>query len=148
MENFNIKNLYVVRPSIVVYNKNKLVRESLENKLYYQKIKLEQRPENIDIVSINDENIFNITSDIIIENNLESYNFDKRYIGINKKDKILLSKYLHKQKLKKEIKAEYTKEELIDLLEKIKEKNTEDTIKVKKIERNYSKQGSRGFHII
>lgn len=140
MENFNIKNLYVVRPSIVVYNKNKLVRESLENKLYYQKIKLEQRPENIDIVSINDENIFNITSDIIIENNLESYDFDKRYIGINKKDKILLSKYLHKQKLKKEIKLDYTKEELIGLLEKIKEKNTEDTIKVKKIERNYNKR--------
>lgn len=139
MQNFNIKNLYVVRPSIVVYNKNKLVRESLENKLYYQKIKLEQRPENIDIVSINDENIFNITSNNVIENNLERYDFGKRYIGINKKDKILLSKYLHKLKLKKELKAEYTKEELIDLLEKIKEKNTEDTIKVKKIERNYSK---------
>lgn len=140
MENFNIKNLYVVRPSIVVYNKNKLVKESLENKLYYQKIKLEQRPENIDIVSISDENIFNITSDNVIENNLEKYDLNKRYVGINKKDKILLSKYLHKQKIKKVLKRQYTKEELINLLEKIKEKNTEDTIKVKKIERNYSKQ--------
>lgn len=140
MENFNIKNLYVVRPSIVVYNKNKLVKESLENKLYYQKIKLEQRPENIDIVSISDENIFNITSDNVIENNLEKYDLNKRYVGINKKDKILLGKYLHKQKIKKVLKRQYTKEELIDLLEKIKEKNTEDTIKVKKIERNYSKQ--------
>ena len=45
-------------------------------------------------------------------------------------------------------KPEYKKEELTQLLEEIKRKNIEDKVKVKKIERIYSKPMGYGFYNI
>ena len=162
MERFSAKNLYIVRPSVVVYNKTKIVKEDLKEfkTHYYQTIKLEQRPENIDIVSINDNFIHSISNDYGVEIASENYEFGKRYIGVNEKDKVLLVKYLCKLQFKNfiytkglqdffiNLKPEYTKEELIKLLGQIKGKNNDDTIKVKKIVKTYSKKIPCGFHII
>ncbi|MBE6160482.1 MAG: hypothetical protein E7157_05515 [Lactobacillales bacterium] len=162
MEKYSAKNLYLVKPSIVVYSKTKEEKTDLrEFKTYYhQKVKLEQRTNDIDIVIIDDKGITNITSDNIIEQYDNTYEEGKRYIGITEKDKVLLVKYLCKVQFKNFVwtkglenffiqhKPEYTKEELIELIELIKEKNNKNVTKVKTLERKYSKQIPCGFHII
>lgn len=137
---YSIKDLYLVKPSIVVYNKIKLVREDEYSKIYYQKIKLEQRPNDMEITLNDENNILNITGNYIIKNNTEKYDLNNKYINIYKNDKILLNKYLCKNGLKRLLKKEYTFDQLLCLLYVIKKTYNDDTIKVKKIERNYSKQ--------
>lgn len=138
MEVYNIKNLYFVKPSIISYTKTRLVKEDIGIDYYNQKIKFEQRINNFDIVKIQKNEVVNITGNKEIE--IFDYNYDdkKRYIKINKKDAISLKKYIRKN-LKTKLKREYTKEELIELLSYLK-RISDDTIKIKDVERNYIKK--------
>lgn len=162
MEKYSAEDLYILRPSRVMYSENKLLKHDLRELKsdYYQRVRLEQSNNDIDIVCIKDNVITNITSDDIIEQYNDHFEVDKRYIGISENEKVLLVKELCKMQFENFVwnnsfkklfilrKPEYTKEELIQLLEQIKQKNTEDKVKVKKIERNYSKPMGYGFYNI
>lgn len=138
MEVYNIKNLYFVKPSIISYTKTRLVKEDIGIDYYNQKIKFEQRINNFDIVKIQKNEVVNITSNKEIEIFDYKYDAKKRYIKINKKDAISLKKYI-KKFLNEKLKREYTKEELIELLSYLK-RISDDTIKIKDVERNYIKK--------
>ncbi len=138
MEVYNIKNLYFVKPSIISYTKTRLVKEDIGIDYYNQKIKFEQRINNFDIVKIQKNEVVNITSNKEIEIFDYKYDDKKRYIKINKKDAISLKKYI-KKFLNEKLKREYTKEELIELLSYLK-RISDDTIKIKDVERNYIKK--------
>ena len=162
MERYKTESLYIVRPTRVIYHEDILLKHDLRElkSYYYQNTRLEQSTNDIDIVSIEDNVITNITSDDIIEQYNDHFEVDKRYIGISENEKVLLVKELCKMQFENFVwnnslkklfilrKPEYTKEELIQLLEQIKQKNTEDKVKVKKIERNYSKPMGYGFYNI
>lgn len=162
MEKYSAEDLYILRPNRVVYNETKLLNHDLRELKthYYQNTKLEQSNKDIDIVSIKDGIITNITSDDIIEQYNDSFEDGKKYIGISENEKVLLVKQLCKMQFENFIwnnslkklfilrKPEYTKQELIELLEQIKEKNDDAKIKVKQIERNYSKPMGNGFYNI
>lgn len=162
MERYKTESLYIVRPTRVIYHEDILLNYDLRElkSYYYQNTRLEQSSNDIDIVSIKDNVITNITSDDIIEQYNDHFEEGKRYIGIGEKEKVLLVKQLCKMQFEKFVwndslkqlfiqhKPEYSKEELTQLLEQIKEKYTEDKVKVKKIERNYSKPLGYGFYNI
>ena len=103
MEKYNAEDLYILRPNRVIYSENKLLKHDLRElkSYYYQNTRLEQSANDIDIVSIEDGQIINITSDDIIEQYNDKLEEDKRYIGIGEKEKVLLVKQLCKMQLEK-----------------------------------------------
>ena len=154
MKKFNTENLYVVRPSKVIYDNTKLLSENLEKNeaKYIHTVDFEQNKELATIA--HKENY--ILKDVFTKNMfldidgvpLHCVEGDM-YVSVLENDKISLAKYLYERKCKvakwtKELeeyiislKPYYDEEELMEIL-KIFEESIEDEIHVNIHEKEYS----------
>lgn len=154
MEKYNTENLYVVRPSIVVYDDTKLINQDLiEMKQKYIHIaKFEQKYENIGIAykeSLSLEDIFD--EKIIIDSaGIPNHCCEgDLYVNVMENDIILLAEYLYKRKIKNtkwtkelqeyiiSLKPYYTENELLEIKD-IFANNTSKETNVKTYKRKYT----------
>ncbi|MBE6160481.1 MAG: hypothetical protein E7157_05510 [Lactobacillales bacterium] len=156
MRKFNTENLYVVRPSKVIFDNTKLLSENLEKNEaeYIHTVDFEQNKDLATIAHKEDYMLKDVfTKNMFLDIDgvpLHCVEGDV-YVSVIENDKISLAKYLYERKCKvskwnKELeeyiislKPYYDEEELMEIL-KIFEDSIEDEIHVKIHERKYSRQ--------
>lgn len=145
MEKFDTKKLYIVRPSMVINDNTKLLKEDIKNNqaYYVHTINFSTNSKDIDFAFCEKHsNVYkSVFSDKCYFKGITKHTVEgDYYIGLNENDLVLLTKYLFERKTKItkwnkaledyiiSLKPYYSYEELKNILEELKFNISEDIV--------------------